>query len=51
MMRIHMDQEATLPKPDKILKVINFLAKEVRTFVLKKPSEDWYTVDKIFELL
>ena len=51
MMRIHMDQEASLPESDKILKVVNFLAKEARTFLLNKPLEDRDTVDKIFELL
>ena len=35
-MLIHMDQEATLPESDKILNVVNFLAKQARKFVLDK---------------
>ena len=50
MLRIHMDC-ASSAQSDKILKVVNLLAKEARTFVLEKPPEDQDTVDKIFELI
>ena len=47
MLCIHMHQNAKLPESDKILKVVNSLAKEARKFVFNKTPEDQDTVDKI----